>query len=107
MSDVVQVVKRAEVFKKTDGDWYPAYKLGSWHEGRPPGLTRLVKVSLILYADGSARVCAWGGDDYGLELDYDNGNNDALVRATREFGEIMFQDLIDPPWLIGRGFKEA
>lgn len=108
--EVVQVVKRAEVFKKTNGDWHPAYKLGSWHEGRPPNLTRLVKVSLILYADGSARVCAWGGDDYGLEIDYDHGDDDAIDpigRATREFGEIMFEERVDPAWLIKRGFKEA
>lgn len=107
MSEIVEVVKRAEVFKPTTGDWYPAYKLGSWHEGRPPNLTKLVKVSLILYADGSARVCAWGNDDYGLELDYESDGNDAIVRATQEFSEILFQNLVEPDWLIKRGFKRA
>jgi len=37
-------------------DWYPT-------------VNGLVEVKLYFYSNGMRRVCVWGGDDFGMELD--------------------------------------
>lgn len=46
--------------KLVSDDWYPCYSDGT------------VMVRLSTLTNGLHRVCVWGADDYGLELDYIN-----------------------------------
>ena len=56
-------MKRVDVFKKTNDDWYPAFEMGG---------EKLVEVSFIqltpwLPAEERIwRVCVWGNDDCGM-----------------------------------------
>lgn len=61
---------RTEVFKRTDEDWYPCYKLDSGRES-------LVEVIFTQTGPnpplvGQWRVCVWGNDDHGMERDFDD-----------------------------------
>jgi len=62
---------RRSVYKPTDDDWYPSFRLNDAEEGNPP-TTKLVKISLLYLAGGTYRVCAWGNDDFGLERDFED-----------------------------------
>lgn len=60
---------RTRVFKRTDDNWHPSYKLDGWYRGIER--TLLVEVSLLPISNGKTRVCVWGGDDCGMERDFD------------------------------------
>lgn len=51
-----RLVKRVKVFE----DWYPTSEDGT------------IRVSFMQLDDGTYRTCAWGDDDFGLELDSEN-----------------------------------
>ena len=60
------------VFKLTQDNWYPSYKLNGFFEGQKDRL--LVSVSFIenISPPGDkpiSRICVWGGDDIGMEHD--------------------------------------
>lgn len=54
---------------QTPDDWHPAYNAPdvSYVDHRRVG--GFVKVSFIHLTDGLYRVCVWGADDTGMELD--------------------------------------
>ena len=68
--------RRIDVFVETHEDWYPSYALNSWHRGKKPGDTKLLKVSFLgnICSDPKAtpiyRTCVWGADDFGMEFDH-------------------------------------
>lgn len=64
---------RVDVFKRTSDDWCPSYELSQWNNGVER--QKLVEVSFTQTGptpptDGEWRVCAWGGDDCGMERDF-------------------------------------
>lgn len=61
-------LERITVFKLTEDDWYPAYKMDGFHDGvENPSM---VHVSFIEFPDlAGFRVCVWGADDDGMEFD--------------------------------------
>jgi len=71
----------------TAEDWYPT-------------TNGLVKISLIKFNDDTWRVCVWGDDDYGLEL-----NDLAEDKARIIFNQIVH--LTTKLDLINMGFKNA
>lgn len=62
------VPERIAVFKLTDDDWYPSYKLDGYHRGvQSPAL---VEVIFLQFVDQSGwRCCVWGADDEGRDFD--------------------------------------
>lgn len=60
---------KVEVFKRTTDNWYPSYNLNNDYDNK----SMLVEVSFIELSfedDIYWRVCVWGGDDCGMEMDY-------------------------------------
>lgn len=69
---------RVSVFKRTSEDWYPSYSLKEFNRGVPS--QRLVEVIFTTTGpapphNGLWRVCVWGGDDFGMEKDFDKENH--------------------------------
>jgi len=64
-------------YKYTTDDWYPTLKLESQHD-------TLVQVNIASLSTKPEkfRVSVWGGDDYGLEYDY-NSENEAFLCIQR------------------------
>ena len=61
-----------DVYKQTDDDWYGNYKVVD--DAR---VSDIVKVSFCQTGpnppiNGDWRVCIWGNDDMGMEMDFDN-----------------------------------
>ena len=50
-------------YKKTSDNWLPCFALGD---------DELVQVNLIQLSREDWRVCAWGGDAFGMDKDYDS-----------------------------------
>lgn len=64
---------RVDVFKRTSDDWYPSYSLNEYNKGIEH--QKLVEVTFCQTGpnppyNGGWRVCAWGGDDCGMEKDF-------------------------------------
>jgi len=62
MIDVtINTRRRIEFYKETNENWYPSF------EGKY-GI-KLLRVSHMQLSDGLYRVCVWGADDFGMEID--------------------------------------
>ena len=91
-------MKRITVFKLTNDDWYPSYTIQEWYKG--VRLQRMIELSQIeLGYDKTWRVCAWGGDDFGLERDFvgeyaEQESSDIFILLL-EKGQIDTKDLTD------------
>ena len=96
---------RMSAFKPTTDDWYPSYRLDGWWQGKEH--QTLVEVSCLelLGPEGDWRVCVWGGDDFGMELDF--SGDDAQSKSTLLFLDLIAQDTITRQDLIDRGFARA
>lgn len=97
--------KRINVFKDTPDDWQGSFKLDSPDQRHPSG--KLVHVSYIPLAKKTGhpdiyRVCAWGNDDFGLELDLED-----KVEAMRIFMSIITQENVTKKQLLQHGFRNA
>lgn len=85
-----------EVFKRTTDNWRPSYKMDD-------GKTMLASVTFTQIEPESLidvkwRVCVWGNDDCGMELDFDDekiawccflrviGLDDVTIAALLELG---------------------
>ena len=95
--------QRIEKMIGVTDDWYPCF------DGNK------VKLSLFIqYLDKLnyhfVRICVWGADDFGLEMDYDDANYDNLISKYNEWEEDIFDkaiDGIDKEWFYSRGFYNA
>lgn len=89
-------------FKLTDDDWYPCFKIDGWYGG-VEGET-FVEVSLLALRDGEYRVCVWGADDCGMELDLPHTEHDKAVQL---FFDVIQQSRVSMGYLKKRGFVNA
>lgn len=95
-------MKRITVFKETTDNWFPSYKV----EGR--AYLQLVTVELTQTGpdpnagNGEWRVCVWGGDDCGMERDFDD-----LSQATDMFYQVIGWESVDVSELTQHGFVSA
>ena len=84
-------------------NWYPCY------EGNK------VRVSLFLNYHKSldyqfVRICVWGADDFGLEMDYEDKDYDKLVAKYHEWKDTIFDKIpnkTNKKWFIDKGFYNA
>lgn len=84
-------------------DWYPCF------DGNK------VKVSLFISNLDKlnchfVRICAWGNDDFGVEMDYEDDNYNNLVIKYNEWKENIFdkiEDGISLQWFLDKGFYNA
>ncbi len=94
-------MKRVDVFKKTNDDWYPAFEMGG---------EKLVEVSFIqltpwLPAEERVwRVCVWGNDDCGMERDF-SPNEENLAWSI--FINVIGEEYVDMKFLLSLGFVSA
>lgn len=58
-------MKRVNVFKRTQDNWYGNYEIANDARVRD-----LVEVSFIPLSNGEWRCCVWGNDDLGREFDH-------------------------------------
>jgi hypothetical protein len=95
---------RSSVFKVTADEWYPSYQLTRYHDGIYQ--QRLVEVSFVplISSGGGYRVCAWGGDDFGLERDYPQ--EDAM-EAWEMYVKVIEQAVVNVIFLEQNGFRRA
>ena len=62
---------RCSIFKKTTDDWCPSYTLMDWYKGvEHQTLVEVILTRTGPNLDTDWRVCAWGGDDFGMEKDF-------------------------------------
>lgn len=60
-----------EVFKRTDDNWYGSYKIDE--DSRVNMLVEVIFTQTgpdPKNGNGEWRVCVWGNDDYGMEIDF-------------------------------------
>ena len=84
-------------------DWYPCFEGNS------------VKLSMFIsYADELhyhfVRICVWGADDFGLEMNYDDTDYNNLISKYNEWKERIFDkadDGINQDWFYNLGFYNA
>ena len=94
-------MKRVDVFKKTNDDWYPAFEMGG---------EKLVEVSFIQLTpwlpveERIWRVCVWGNDDCGMERDF-NPNEES--HAWSIFLNVIGEEYVDMKFLLSLGFVSA
>lgn len=79
-----------EIFKKTTDEWYPNFPNDE------------VEVSFLYLNDGTFRVCVWGNDDFGMELDFES-----LIEAEDIFDKILDMDIVNKQDLYNLGFEVA
>jgi len=85
------------VFKETDDDWYPSILLKDCTK-------KLVRISFLKLQNGEYRVCAWGDDDFVMEIDFpkpDKHNAKAL------FYSVISTEKVSIEMLRKSGFKQA
>lgn len=78
------MIAPTRVFKLTDDDWYPSHYLGDYYKGQKPLTVKLVEVSFLELMDGCFRVCVWGNDDTGMELDFMPYEHDLALKMFHE-----------------------
>lgn len=96
---------RIDVFKPTDDDWYPSYQLYDlWDEVKNQTLVRVSFLGNISPPGRMPvfRVCAWGNDDFGMELDL---TEEAL--AFNIFLQIIGKNVVNRQDLKEFGFISA
>lgn len=104
-------INSIKCYKRTGSDWYPSYALEGWYKGVEHPM--LVEVSLIKYIgtyEGStskvtARVCVWGADDYGLEMDFEGTRSYNHAKVIWE--QVLAQPSVNPKYLKDLGFITA
>jgi hypothetical protein len=95
-------MKKINVYKPTNDDWYPAYQVKGWSN------LQLVCVSFIqtgpdpARGNGQWRVCVWGADDCGMERDYDDRSE-----AMTMFYRVISWEFVDLKLLREHGFVSA
>lgn len=94
-------MQKQTVFKLTDDDWYPSYYLGNYYCGQAPGDVLLVEVSFLQLMDGCFRVCVWGNDDLGMELDFMPYEH---PEAEQMFHQVIALDRVNKQTLTDLGF---
>ena len=99
-------MKKMQVFKLTDEDWYPSFKLAGYYQGKK-GLPLISVAYLELSrAPGELhpqyRVCIWGADDFGMKRDYH-----CELAALEMFHLILQQDVVRTSFLKEHGFGAA
>lgn len=99
-------VQRLSCYKRTLDDWAPSYRLAYPHELTPiedlPPERRLVEVNLSKLSNNLTRVSVWGGDDTGMELDFDGEFEARAVWLT-----VLSLDNVSKSELTRLGFKRA
>ncbi len=85
---------KVEVFKRTSDDWFSSYRCEDCKLVR----VKFTQTGPFPPSNGVWRVCAWGSDDFGLELDFSNeteawacflqviGMVDVTISALKEMG---------------------
>ena len=104
-SEVGQEFMTSEKRFSTTGDWYPTYE-----DGTVRG--RIFLQSVLPRKNPNeywVRVCFWGADDFGMELDEDLGTDLAMARARFEYWSEFFsnQTFVEKEQLHGLGFIRA
>ena len=88
------------VFKQTKDDWYPSFKIAG-----DVRYSDLVSVSYIeLFPSGEWRVCVWGQDDMGVELDFPPHKR---IEAWDVFISIIEKEYVEISFLESLGFYSA
>lgn len=88
------------VMKETSDDWYPAYKLDGYKRGKTG--VKLVEISHMQLTSGLYRVCVWGADDTGMEIDMKSG-----AKALRIFMQVLALEDVTKKALRELGFGPA
>lgn len=94
-------MKRVDVFKKTNDEWYPAFEMGG---------EKLVEVSFIQLTpwlpveERLWRVCVWGNDDCGMERDFAPNEE---THAWTIFLNVIGEEYVDMKFLLSLGFVSA
>jgi hypothetical protein len=84
-------MKRIEIYKKTNDNWYGNYN------------TNEIKLKYIgKLTDNKFRVACWGNDDFGLERDFDYEND-----AIKMFELLKYKNFINHKDLYDLNFNNS
>ena len=86
---------KTTIFKETTDDWCPNYNTGH---------RELVRVSHLQLIDGTWRVCVWGEDDCGMEIDLPETD---FAKSKEIFDTIVAWDDVTMGKLKRLGFVSA
>lgn len=96
---------RIEFYKETADDWHPPFELVAARD------KNLVRVSFLQLGpivrfpgDMAWRVCVWGADDDGMEIDYPEDKKDD---AWDMFVRVMSMPRVNKTQLFALGFGRA
>lgn len=91
---------RISCFKKTDEDWYGNYKIEK--DLRHKDIKYVEVKFLKIPGSKEFRVCVWGNDDFGMELDSEDE-----VYIKQVYLDLCFQPTIRKSYLEKKGFIHA
>lgn len=95
--------KRIDKMIKTTDDWHPCFNGNK------------IKVSIFIQYNTNlnyhfVRMCAWGNDDFGLELDYHSSCYESLLYVYTLWKENIFDkipNIVNKQWFYEHGFYPA
>lgn len=94
---------RCSVFKPTHDDWYPPYIIKD-HLGKDKD-GWFVIVTMLEYCNNYGwKVCVWGADDCGMELEFDKNSR---RRCSEVFQQVIEQEYVNRGYLERLGFYPA
>ena len=94
-------MKRVEVFKLTEDEWYPSYNCEA---GKLVCVTFTKTGPQIENYNYDWRVCVWGWDDCGMEKDFPKDQEHAAWCC---FLEVIGMEFVNMKDLKDLGFKSA
>jgi len=95
------MIQNLTLLKRTQNDWCPCFKDA---EGLGCVEVTLTQTGPVDFEDFKYRVCVWGDDDMGMELDYPQ---DKLNEAVNMFYTITNLDFVNVEYLKNSGFVPA
>jgi hypothetical protein len=90
-------------YKETTDNWFPSFKfVGNQNRNFVNVEFTKIEPNTLTTGIDAWRVCAWGNDDFGLELDYTD-----RIEALNMFYAIITLEYVNVDILCGYGFKSA
>lgn len=74
------MINRIEKFIKVTDDWYPTFENNT---------VKLILMHQVYNKTDMVRICVWGADDFGLEMDF-NGTSEENVLKFNEWKETIY-----------------
>lgn len=92
---------RIEKYVTASDDWYPCF---------PDNKVRVCMFLTNVKDSKFVRICVWGADDYGMELDYIGSDYEELLYNYNRIKEYIYDripDVVNKEWFLEHAFYQA